>query len=291
LHSHFPFRTFGITKGLDELNFMMPYILTFFSVEIIFRFLNKSSLIKISNSFLSILLLIVLFSLYVQAKRNGIISIIFMIISSIFFIKLVSNQITKKVIVFVLIGVFIGGSLLFFNIKEDKRWNKVSKSFNIVFIQNNMSFLKHKVPNGLDTSNYERMIYFREGIKILINEPLGHGYGRGIFGKILSKKYDVNIHTHAHSGMIDWGVGIGIPGLLLWSLIIFLLVYIGFKDFIVNESYFGLFLVYLSTSFYFRNFLDSMNKDHMFQQFIFLASLSLFAIYKEKYEKNNLPSS
>ncbi len=291
LYKHLPFRSHGITVGLDELNFMMPYILTFFSVEIIFRFLNKKSLLKISNSVLSILLFMVLFSLFVQAKRNGIVSICFMIISIIFFIKLVSQSISKKFVIFALVGVFIGGSLLFLDIKYDKRWDEVFKSLKVVFVQDNMAYLNGKVPDHLGASNYKRMFYVREGIRMIIKNPWGYGYGREIFGKVLSKEYDVNVHTHAHSGMIDWGIGLGIPGLLLWSFMIFILIYIGFKAFIRNESYFGLFLVYLSTSFYFRNFLDSMNKDHMFQQFIFLVCLSLFIIYKEQNEKNNLSSS
>ena len=290
LHHHFPFRSYGLTVGLDEINFMMPYILTFFSVEIIFRFLNKKSLIPISNSLFSLLLMIVLFSLLVQAKRNGIVSITFMIISIILFIKLVSYQLSKRIIIFSIIGVIIGGSLIFFNIKEDKRWNKLFLAYNVVFIKNDMSFLKGKIPYGLDASNYERLIYFREGFRLIKDNPLGYGYGRSIFGKVISKKYNVNIHTHAHSGVIDWGVGVGIFGLLLWSIFIFSLIYLGFKQFIEYQSYFGLFIVYLSTSFYFRMFLDSINKDHMLQQFVFFIFLGFFAIYKESNEKNNLPS-
>jgi len=290
LNHHLPFRSYGLTVGLDEINFMMPYILTFFSVEIIFRFLNKKSLIPISNSLFSLLLMIVLFSLLVQAKRNGIVSITFMIISIIFFIKLVSHQLSKRIIIFSIMGVIIGGSLIFFNIKEDKRWNKLFLAYNVVFIKNDMSFLKGKTPYGLGASNYERLIYFREGFRLIKDNPLGYGYGRTIFGKVISKKYNIHTATHAHSGIIDLGVEVGIIGLLLWSICIFSLIYLGFKQFIEYQSYFGLFIVYLSTSFYFRMFLDSVNKDHMLQQFVFFIFLGFFAIYKEQNEKTNLPS-
>jgi len=291
LNHHLPFRSYGLTVGLDEINFMMPYILTFFSVEIIFRFLNKKSLIPISNSLFSLLLMIVLFSLLVQAKRNGIVSITFMIISIIFFIKLVSHQLSKRIIIFSIIGVIIGGSLMFFNIKEDKRWNKLFLAYNVVFIKNDMSFTKGEIPYGWEGSNYIRFIYFREGFRLIKDNPLGYGYGRNIFGYLLSKKYNIHTATHAHSGIIDLGVEVGIIGLLLWSIFIFSLIYLGFKQFIGYQSYFGLFIVYLSTSFYFRMFLDSVNKDHMLQQFVFFIFLGFFAIYKEQNEKNNLPSS
>jgi len=281
LNHYLPFKSFGITVGLDELNFMMPYILTFFSVEIIFRFLNKKSLIPVSNSLFSLLLMIVLFSLFIQAKRNGIISIIFMIISIIFFIKLSVHQLSKKFVVFLISVVIICGNLIFLNIKEDKRWVNLFLAYNVVFIKNDMNFFKGKIPYGWEGSNYIRLIYFREGFKLIKENPFGYGYGRNIFGYVLSKKYNIHTATHAHSGIIDWGVEIGIVGLLIWSVFIFSFIYIGFKKFIEYQSYFGLFIIYLSTSFYFRMLLDSVNKDHMLQQFVFLLFLSFFSMYKE----------
>jgi O-antigen ligase len=284
LYHKLPFRSYGLTVGLDELNFMMPYILTFFSVEIVFRVLNKKSFFPVSNTVIGLLLIVILFSLYVQAKRNGIVSVVFMILSIMFFINIISDKISKKIIIFSFIGFVIGGSLLFFNIKEDKRWEKLSLAYNVVFIKHDMSFLKKKLPYGLDDSNYKRLIYFREGIKLILKNPVGYGYGRTIFGRELSKEYHIHSRTHAHSGMIDWGIELGVIGLIFWSVFIFVLIYIGFINFIKHESYFGLFIVYLSVSFYFRMFLDSINKDHMLQQFIFFVFLGFFAIYREKNE-------
>ena len=295
-HHHFPFRSYGITVGLDEINFLMPYLLTFFAVEIIFRILKRKTILPFSNSLLGLLFLISIFSLYVQAKRNGIISILFLIISVIFFVKLIHKQITKKFILLSLAGLIIGSALLYFDIKEDKRWDTLKATFKLVFIQDNMAGLYGKLPklpNGqrADTSNYKRLFMIREGIRLILDNPIGYGYGREIFGKALSKKYHVNIHTHSHSGVIDWGIGLGIIGLIIWSAICFLILYVSFKNFVKYQNYFALLTFFLTTSFYFRMFLDSINKDHMLQQFVFFTSLALFAMQKEINEKNNLSSS
>ena len=296
-HYYFPFRSYGITVGLDELNFMMPYILAFFAVEIIFRLLNKKSLLPISNSFLALLMLINLFSLFVQAKRNGIISIVFLIISVIFFVKLIHKSITKKFIIVSLIGILLITSLIYLNFKEDKRWNTFIATAKLVFIQNSMADLNFKgplpkLPDGTraNQSNYERMLMIREGIKLIIENPLGYGYARNIYGKAISKKYHIHNATHSHSGVIDWGIGLGVMGLILWSGICFLIIYISFKNFLMYQSYYALLALFLTTSFYFRMFLDSINKDHMLQQFVFFTSLTFFAMQKEIYEKNNLSS-
>jgi len=298
-HHHFPFRSYGITVGLDEINFLMPYLLTFFAVEIIFRILNKKTILPFSNSLLGLLFLISIFSLYVQAKRNGIISILFLIISVVFFVKLIHKQITKKFILLSLVGLTLGSALLYLDIKEDKRWDTLKATFKLVFIQDNMAGLKGirgplpKLPNGqrADNSNYERLFMIKEGLKLIIEHPLGYGYARNIYGKAMSKKYHVHIATFSHSGVIDWGIGLGIIGLIIWSAICFLILYISFKNFVKYQSYFALLTFFLTTSFYFRMFLDSINKDHMLQQFVFFTSLAFFAIQKEINEKNNLPSS
>ena len=300
IHHHLPFRSFGITVGLDELNFMMPYLLAFFTVEIIFRISKMKSLLPISNSFLGILFFITIFSLIVQAKRNGIISIVFMVFSISFIIYLVNKKnLSKKVILFLMSGFLFVGIMAYINYKDDSRWKSFGETFKIVFINDDMSDLYGKLPklsNGqrADQSNYKRLFMIRESLKMIKNNPLGYGYGRTIYGRILSqeyKKYGVHSRTHSHSGVLDLTIGTGIIGFILWSAIMFLIMYVGFKAFLNYRSYYGLLAFFLTTSFYFRMFLDSINKDHMLQQFVFFVSLALFMMQRDLNAKNNIPSS
>jgi hypothetical protein len=97
-YHHLPLRSFGLTKGLDELNFMMPFLLTFFLVEFVFRILKLKPLLPISTSLLILLFLITILSLITQAKRNGVVSIAFMAISIIVIIIYFNKKINKKII-------------------------------------------------------------------------------------------------------------------------------------------------------------------------------------------------
>lgn len=292
-HKSLPYRSFGITVNLDGLNFLMPFILAFFAIEFIFRFTERKTILSfLSNKIVFFLFTVLLFSLIVQSKRNGIISLIFMLFSIIFFIKIINRtKNTKNYIVLTIITIFSIIALGYIDIKVDKRWKNFNKSLNIVFVKNNMDDLYLKIPPGVDASAYQRMFFIREGLKLITDKPMGYGFGRGAYGKALSNKYHIHRKTHAHSGIIDWGVGIGLPGLFLFSGICFILIYLGIKNFIEYKTYFALLLTYVSTSFYFRNFLDSLIRDHMLQQFVFLSGLCLFAMYREINEKNNLPSS
>jgi hypothetical protein len=287
---HLPLLSFGLTVGLDELNFMMPYLLTFFLVEFIFRILKLKPLLPISNSLLLLLFSIALFSLIVQAKRNGIVSIAFMTISiSLILIYFNKNKINKKIVFLITLSSIFIGVIGYVTYKSDSRWQGIIKDAKIIFIQDDMGLIKNKDVTYND--NYIRFFYIKEGLKLIYDNPLGYGYGRGIFGKGVAKKYNVNFQTHSHSGIIDLTIGTGIIGFLLWTFMIFMIIYIGFKNFLYYQSYYGLFAGVISTSFYFRMFLDSINKDHMLQQFIFLVSLSLFVMQKELNAKNNFPSS
>jgi O-antigen ligase len=278
--------------GLDELNFMMPYILTFFLVEFVFRILKLKPILPFSNNLLGLLFLVTLFSLIVQAKRNGIVSIVFMAVSIIVIVAYLNKKLDKKIIVLSILSFSLIGILGYISYKNDSRWRSLINTVKIVFIKNDMRRLYSDHVKGVDASNYERLFYIKEGLKLVLDNPLGYGYGRGVFGKALSKKYNVHVHTHAHSGVIDLMVGTGIVGFLLWSIIIFTIIYLGIKNFIIYKNYYALFVAVISTSFYFRMFLDSINKDHMLQQFVFLVSLSLFAMQKEiNNEENHLYSS
>lgn len=293
-YKQLPLRSYGIVVGLDEINFMMPYIFSFFAVEFIARiFKQKHFLLNVSNSTLVFFILLSIFSIIVQNKRNGYISLIFLIVSLSFFYYLYNiknnklNLFNKKLLMTVIISILFSVTLGFIDYKLDPRWKDFKKTFNIVFIQDNLDWYQHKIPKGTDDSTYRRMFYYKESLKFFNENIWGYGFGRNIFSKIASKKYNINYHDHAHSGILNIILGEGFLGFILFSLIMFILMYIGIKNFLLYESFFGLLLFYLSTSFYFRNFLDALFKNHYLQQFVFLAVLSFFAMKREMYEKDH----
>jgi O-antigen ligase len=293
-HHRLPLRQYGITKGLDELNFMMPYVFAVFAVEFISRGLNKKNFfLKVSNPVLVFMLLISVFSIIVQDKRNGYISLIFLILSVSVFIYFYNTKkynlkfFSKKFVLILTISIIISAALAYTDYKLDPRWKDFKRTYNIVFVQDNLDWYHHRIPKGTDDSTYRRMFYFKESFKFIKENPLGYGFGRNIFSKIASKKYHIHYVDHAHSGFLNILLGEGVIGFLIFSAFMFLLMYTGVKNFLLNESFFGLLLFYFSTSYYFRNFLDALFKNHYLEMFAFFVFLSFFAMKREVYEKNS----
>jgi hypothetical protein len=76
----------------------------------------------------------------------------------------------------------------------------------------------------VSVTNYERMAWAKEGIKLAIQNPLGYGLIERSFGHLAKINWpDSKLHQ-SHSGWIDLTLGLGIPGiaLILTSLLILL---------------------------------------------------------------------
>ena len=80
---------------------------------------------------------------------------------------------------------------------------------------------------------------------------------------------------HSHSGFIDMGVGLGIPGVLLWLSFCLSLIVIGLKAFVVRRDVAGLALMLVTCGFLGRMVLESVSKDHMLHIFLFTVAALL----------------
>lgn len=64
-------------------------------------------------------------------------------------------------------------------------------------------------------TNYERMAWAKEGLKFIVQNPLGYGLVERSFGHVAKIQWpDSRLHQ-SHSGWIDLTLGIGIPGMAL----------------------------------------------------------------------------
>jgi hypothetical protein len=74
-------------------------------------------------------------------------------------------------------------------------------------------------------TNYERMAWGKIGLILIAQNPLGYGLVERSFGRLAKINWsDSNLHQ-SHSGWIDLGLGIGIPGLMLILGSLLLLLY------------------------------------------------------------------
>jgi len=142
------------------------------------------------------------------------------------------------------------------------------------------------LPSGetIDTSVYQRIAWFKQGLLIAREHPLGVGFGRNAFGHGLKAKYGEG-GGHSHSGLLDLAIGTGVPGIILWLGFLASLGYLAWKQYRHTRSFAALLLLLLLLDFGARMFLDSIIRDHMLQQFMFLVGLAAVMMVAEGPEK------
>ncbi len=290
----------GLTEGPDKSNYLTNILLSFIMTEIIYRLRIRKNFLNINNFTLAILFILTILSSVFEGMRNGVIAIIFLGITSTIFSLYNNKYFTKKFkMITTLFIVIIITIPAIYNFKNDKRWDTLMQTIPIALdTKNNRNWIdsKESLPklnNGttVSDSNYKRIAWFYEGLKLIIEHPLGMGFGRNAFGHGIKKKYHLQKQTgHSHSGLIDLGVGIGIVGVLLWSMFCLYIIYMSYKYIMLYNSYFAIIVFFNITGFYSRFLVDSNMRDHMFQTFLVILGISLIYMFKDKedYEKNKL---
>ena len=291
----------GLTQGSDKSNYITNILLAFIIAEIIYRFRYSQKIININNFLLILFLLLTLLSSLFEGMRNGVVAIVFLSLSAVFFSFYNNKKLSKTLkYVYSALIVFIITIPTIYNFKNDSRWNSLIKTIPIAIETNKydtwINIDKKELPFLSDNikvngSNYLRIAWGYEGLKLIYENPLGVGYGRNAFGHAIKEKYNLSEEEtnigHSHSGFIDLAVGIGIPGIVLWLFFGIYLVFLSYGFFYKYQSFFALVLFFNTTGFFSRFLVDSNMRDHMFQTFMLIIGFSIiFMIYEKlKYEK------
>ena len=192
---------------------------------------------------------------------------------------------------------------LLYNVKYDSRWDSLIETIPIALDTENNVFWQVKdatwregnnsaigsLANGvqLDHSNYMRIAWAAKGVEYISKDIYGIGYGRNVFGHAI-EKYDDNDSIrgwHSHSGIVDFTIGVGLIGLLLWISFISSVILYGTSVFINKGNYFALLSVFISSGFFIRSVVDSNMRDHMFKQFFLILGITLVLAFYEKNKK------
>lgn len=197
------------------------------------------------------------------------------------------QKVGKKALIFlpVLLALLIAGAWTSW--KTDPRWNSLKETLPVAWdIDTHKAWLNADkypypiLPNGqqADASNYERPAWIHAGLRLVADRPLGAGFSRHAFGHEVARLYpesEPSPGMHSHSGMIDFAVGAGIPGVVLWLGFVLTLIGFGGVAYFRYGAAAGLVLVFLTSGFFGRSLLDSAMRDHMLEEFLFVAAFLL----------------
>jgi len=286
----------GLTGSPVLANYLTNTLIVLTIAELISRYRIQVRTLQISNLWLYIVLFFLLFSQFVEGMRNGVITLFFVSVPSIYFYFYRNNRTSKKTKIFITLAI---STILFgplaHNIKSDNRWITLIDTIPIALdIEKNKYWQdrKHTIPTFSDGrpvsgSNYERIAWAYKGLEYITNNPIGLGFGRNAFGHAIQIYEGVKSSRgyHSHSSIIDFTIGIGVPGLILWLAMIYYLLAFFFKSFTKSLNFYSISGFILTSGFFFRSLIDSNMRDHMFQQFFLLLGIIIVLLLFETLRK------
>ncbi len=290
----------GLTNGRDRANVLTNIAIAVLLSEIFFRLIYHKTVLPLKSSVIGLATLLSFASLFFEGARLGIVGVFFMFFTlaalALYALRQNKNKL-RHLIWMTLFACVVAFSLLAANIKMDKRWSNLFETIQIaVDIENNKGWIEtdaHPLPKLSDgtvvnESNYKRPAWIAAGFSFIAESPLGNGFARDAFGIYRAKKYqEGNPERAAHSSLIDFGVSGGVVAIVGWVAFLLGLSFVGLKGFVKKQDYYSLLLLFLAGGFFFRMCIDGIARDHMLEEFMFLAAL--FFVFSTTMDKKLEP--
>ena len=188
---------------------------------------------------------------------------------------------TKHAILLLALTAVTTAVVLYGAVHFDPRWIPMVKSARLVFApghEHDWRLFSDANPplfdNGrpVEASAFLRVARFRAGVDLIVERPLGWGFGRAAMEQVVMLRYHT-AQIASDSGLVDWTLAVGIPGTLLWLGFGAALLRIGWRTRDDATSAAPLLLIVVVAIFMVRFMVDINTRDHMFETFLFLCGL------------------
>ena len=142
--------------------------------------------------------------------------------------------------------------------------------------------IKNNSNVNVSITTYERIAWFKEGIKLIPKYPLGYGLIQDSFKYLGLKEWPDSELSHTHSGWVDLALGVGLPGVLL----IFGAIIIAFSQCLRSDNYYArsgiLMLPFISFVFLTSEMCEKLSFEFFIFIIVFYATVSLPRNQKEE---------
>ncbi|MHB8536279.1 MAG: O-antigen ligase family protein [Sulfuricaulis sp.] len=283
----------GLTEGPDKSNYLTNVLFGFLLVELFFRAVYMRRILPLSHAIFAAVLALAAVSVTAEGTRNGMITLMLMLLLLGWFYlherRARLNKRALSAVIAAMMVIVLGGIVLVTTARQSSNLNELIDTIPIGWDtkhyktwQENDPNVWPKLPNGktVDPSLYLRIAWLREGLELVRDHPLGIGFGREAFGHGLMAKYGQG-SGHSHSGLLDMAIGLGIPGALLWLGFFASLASVVRRQYRAKGNYAALLLLLLLIDYGGRMVLDSVIRDHMLQQFMFLVGMTAVMMLTE----------
>lgn len=279
----FPQAKTTLTAGKLEISYWNNLLLAFLAVDGLSRWRYRQALTALPTGVVLGGVVIVFASNLAFGARNGMIGSLILLFSLAMLVLWHERQQlgVARTTAFVGGAFALIGALGWASYQLDPRWGRFEETAQLAWQGGKSNVWLH--PDGavlpslksgepVEASAYFRIAWIRAGLDLVEEHPWGVGYGRNAFGHALRKTTDTRL-GHAHSGLIDWTIGVGVPGLLLWLGFLSWLVWLGLRRYFIGRDPAGLILTFVVGGFFGRMLLDSINRDHMLMVFFLILAI------------------
>ena len=187
-----------------------------------------------------------------------------------------------RFIVLLLVVATLGGVSL----ALDSRWGGLKESLAVGWNSPSTYWLtgdQTRRPSTASGANIEDSAYLRaawahQAVLAIGEQPLGLGFGRDGFGRVVAAKYGVKGMVSSHSGWLDFALGAGLPGLALLLVTAGLAIRGGWRQFRRHDDAAGLMLCFLVGGYLLRCLLDGHFSGWRLGLFAFICGVLIAAM-------------
>ena len=284
------FHSTGIFNGKVQVSYLANLFLSLCMAEAFSRVCGGGRHVAIPSPLLLAWALCAVAVTFFSGARNGLIGVLLLCVSTgLLMVCYAPARVSRaqRLGGFVLL-LAVAGSLAGAQLKTDPRWMRFVESTSYSFQTDTvLSWLDPKrypypiLSDGqpLDDSAYERTAWIIVGMKLSAEHKLGVGFTRKAYTNTVMDKYGVLVR-HSHSGLVEYTLGMGWPGIALWAAFLLTVFSQGLRRLLRKHDTLALASMFLVSGFAGRMIIENVTRDHMMEMFMFLIGLMLAALVR-----------
>ena len=289
-HGEPSFHSTGIFNGKVQVSYLANLFLSLCMAEAFSRLCGSGRQVAASTPLLAVWAVSAVAVTFFSGARNGLIGVVLLCVSTgLLMLYYAPSRISR--------GQRLGGFALLLclaaglagaQLKTDPRWARFVESSSYSFQTDTvLSWLDPKrypypiLSDGqpLDASAYERTAWIIVGMKLSAEHKLGVGFTRKAYTNTVMDKYGVLVR-HSHSGLVEYTLGMGWPGIALWAVFLLMVFSLGLRRLLRKHDTLALASMFLVSGFAGRMVIENITRDHMIEMFMFLIGVMLAALVR-----------
>lgn len=273
----------GLSAGPGKASYLTNFLLSGLIAELSLRMEGRRTLPWSSTGIVG-LALACLLSVYFEAMRNELFDIVvFAGFVGIIGYRIQARHTPRRALLMAVGSLAVTLAAIGIDLKLDPRWQTLWATIPIALDTtrhlawlNGQRFPLPHLPNGqvVSPSNYLRIAWIKEGLKSVIANPLGVGFGRSAFGRALQLRFGkLAGATGLNNSLITIAIGTGIPGVILWLTWFASVGRLAVSRFTGPRAFEARFLLLIILAFGVRMGLDNEMQNYTLEQFLYFLGL------------------